>query len=64
MNKQEILTIFKEHLNTLKKKNKYCEGIEDDDQEKALYALNLALDNRSLSLATLCNVLIEERTQE
>jgi hypothetical protein len=64
VNKEEILTIFKEHLNTSKNKNKYCEGIEDDDQEKALYAFNLILDNPSLSLATLCNVLIEERTQE
>jgi hypothetical protein len=60
----EILAIFKEHLNTLKNKNKYREGIEDDDQEKALYALNLALDDPSLSSATLCRNLANERQPE
>jgi len=58
LNKQEIMTIFKEHLNTLKNRNKYCAGIEDDDQDKALRALTLVLDNPSISLATLCKILI------
>lgn len=64
MNKQEIMTIFQEHLSALKNRNKYCEAIEDDDQDKALCVLTLVLDNPSLSLATLCKILMDEGTQK
>ncbi|MCK9364596.1 MAG: hypothetical protein M0P74_13480 [Syntrophales bacterium] len=61
MNTQEILMIFHDNLNVLADKNKYSRGIEDEDHEKALYALELTLDNPSLSTATLSEILAGER---
>jgi len=61
MNNQEILMIFQEHLNVLKNKSKYKAGIKDADQEKAIMALKLVLDNPSLSFKILDEILTGER---
>jgi hypothetical protein len=61
MNNQEILTIFHKNLNILRNKGKYSREIEDEDHEKAIYALELALDNPSLSATTLSEIIAGER---
>ncbi len=61
MNPQEVLMIFHENLNALTDKNKYSMGIEDADIEKALYALELALENPSLSPERLFEMIAGER---
>jgi len=53
--------IFQEHLNVLKNKSKYKAGIKDADQEKAIMALKLVLDNPSLSFKILDEILTGER---
>ncbi|MBW6486420.1 MAG: hypothetical protein K0B01_09750 [Syntrophobacterales bacterium] len=62
MSTQEILMIFNDNLNALTDRNKYSMGIEDADHEKALYALELALENPSLSPARLFDIIAGERT--
>jgi hypothetical protein len=61
MDPQEVLMIFHDNLNALTDKNKYSLRIEDADHEKALYALELALENPSLSPERLFEMIAGER---